>query len=637
MISLRRPDGAAAGAALLCVVYVLTLAPDVTFWDAGEFIAAMHSLGIPHPPGTPLFVLLGTVWTKLFAFLPFAFATNLLCAVATAVAAFVTARLVLRATGSNAMAFASAVAAGSMSTVWLNATETEAYSLALLLASLMLWAADRAGRSETERESNRYLWLTGYLMMLAVPLHLIALVVAPVAILLATYGAAPRWRQGVMLAGVFLMAMGVGRMSLWLVVGGAVVVTAAHPRDGLAMLFIATIAASALAFMYVRARFDPAINQGDPGTWQGLVDMVARRQYDVSPIWPRKAPVWVQLGNLLQYADWQAALSFGPTVMPSIGRTVFTILFLALGFQGAEAHWGRDRRTFAAIATLLVCGSLGVLVYLNLHAGPSIGYGVLAADTVREARERDYFYLFAFWAWGTWAGIGAVYVARRFSRPAWAGALVACLPLVTNWRAVSRGAEPEASLPLAFASELLESTPPNGVLFVVGDNDSYPLWYVQRVKQLRRDVTVVTMPLLPTDWYRRQLSGRYGLIEAADVSKYGGRFETSARIARAARASGRPVVAAMTMSKQERERLGQHWTAAGIVYVEGSAPVDSAMTARSAERVARALGARQPREAIDPVHSYFRRVLECPRQLHESRAAHAPRDSIQLDSVCNYR
>lgn len=630
----RRIDGALAGSALLFVVYLLTLAPDVTFWDAGEFIAAAHSLGIPHPPGTPLFVLLGNVWTKLLAFLPFAFATNMLSAVATALAALLMARMILEATGSDAMAFASVVVAGGMSTVWLNATETEAYSLALLLATLMMWSAGRAGRAESERAASRYLWLTGYLIVLAVPLHLIALVVAPVAVAMATFGAAPRWRQGIMLFGVFLMAMGVGRMSLPLVVAGALIATAARPRVALPLLLVAGLAASALAFMYVRARFDPAINQGDPTTWQGFVDMVARRQYDVSPIWPRKAPVWVQIGNLLQYADWQAALSFGPTVLPSVGRTAFTIVFLALAFQGARYHWDHDRRSFVAIALLLLCGSVGVLVYLNLHAGPSIGYGILPANTVREARERDYFYLFAFWAWGVWAGIGAVHVAQRFSRPAWTGALIACLPLVTNWRAVTRRAEPEASLPLAFASELLESTPSNGVLFVVGDNDSYPLWYAQQVKQVRPDVVVVTMPLLPTDWYRAQLSERNDLD--FDAARYDGRSETSARIATAARESGRPVAAAMTMSKRERERLGERWTAAGIVYVEGAAPIDSAAMARSAERTARALGDARPRDAIDPVNIYFRRILDCPRQLRDvSRSAE--RDSVQLDSVCNYR
>src|SRR5207248_6700662 len=116
-------QGAWIAGALLFAVYLSSLAPDVTFWDAGEFIAAAHSLGIPHPPGTPLFVLLLNVWAKLFFFLPYAVRTNFFSAAVTALAGGVTARLVQRATGNGSMALASALAAGSMSSVWLNATE----------------------------------------------------------------------------------------------------------------------------------------------------------------------------------------------------------------------------------------------------------------------------------------------------------------------------------------------------------------------------------------------------------------------------------------------------------------------------------------------------------------------------------
>src|SRR3954451_22589161 len=87
----------AAGAALvLFTIYAATLAPSVTFWNAGEFIAAARTLGIPHPPGTPLFVIALNAWARLLAFLPFAVATNLFSAVCSAAAAAVTAHVVAR-------------------------------------------------------------------------------------------------------------------------------------------------------------------------------------------------------------------------------------------------------------------------------------------------------------------------------------------------------------------------------------------------------------------------------------------------------------------------------------------------------------------------------------------------------------
>src|SRR5919107_851559 len=84
----RAPYGAAAAVAgVVLAVFVLTLAPTVTFWDAGEFIAAAKTLGIPHPPGTPLFVMIAHVWAKLVPVGEFALRTNLLSAVLSAAAA----------------------------------------------------------------------------------------------------------------------------------------------------------------------------------------------------------------------------------------------------------------------------------------------------------------------------------------------------------------------------------------------------------------------------------------------------------------------------------------------------------------------------------------------------------------------
>ena len=81
-----RLSALAVGAVVLAG-YALTLAPTVTFWDAGELIAAAYTLGIPHPPGTPLFVLLAHVWALLLPVGEYAVRTNLLSATASAAAA----------------------------------------------------------------------------------------------------------------------------------------------------------------------------------------------------------------------------------------------------------------------------------------------------------------------------------------------------------------------------------------------------------------------------------------------------------------------------------------------------------------------------------------------------------------------
>jgi transmembrane protein TMEM260 (protein O-mannosyltransferase) len=635
-----RVSAGALGAAVLFVVYVLTLAPDVTFWDAGEFIAAAHSLGIPHPPGTPLFILLVNVWGKLFFFLPYAVATNLFSAAATALAVALSAQLVNRATGHAYMAFASALIAGGMSSAWLNATETEVYAASLALGVLMIWAGERAGRGD-----ERWTFLTAYLIALAVPLHLSALVAAPAAIALSAMTAHGLvWRRVLMLGGVLTLSMAVGRMSTWLgAVGLALMVAAFWPfrrrhlvLGPMTLVWVSAIGISVLAFLFVRARFDPTINQGDPSTWIALTDAVARRQYAVSPMWPRMAPLWVQLGNLGQYADWQIALSAGPTVLPSVLRTVGTLAFLYVGYVGAVTHWRADRRTFIAFAVLLSCGTLGVLVYLNLHAGPSIGYGIFPANTVREARERDYFYVWGFWTWGLWAGMGAIALARRWARPAWTGLLIALIPIVMNWRAVTRRGEPDETLPRAFAEGLLESTPRDGVLFVMGDNDSYPLWFLQRVERTRPDVAVVTVPLLPTSWYRDEIAHRYQLLADSLVNRFDGKLETAAMIAENARKQGRPVVAAVTMTAEERKKLSRanRWMARGLVYVAGSTGIDTVSTRRWAEWVRAAVPRGETREAIDPVNSYHRRLLDCPEQLGILAQT---ADSTRLDSACNYR
>ncbi|HMA24655.1 MAG TPA: DUF2723 domain-containing protein [Gemmatimonadaceae bacterium] len=633
-----------AGAALL-VVYVATLAPSVTFWDSGEFIAAARVLGIPHPPGTPLFVVALNAWARLWWFLPFAVAANLLSAVCAAAAGGLTALWIGRSSRSPLVGIAAAITAGAMSSVWQNATETEVYSASLLLSVAAIVVADRAG----ETGERRWTVLAAYLLALALPLHLSALVAAPVVVLLATDRVdAPRdWGAGCALLGVCIAVVGASRVSVALVaVGVAVVATSAFmARDerrtvgvwrALSVVTVGVVACTALLFLALRARHDPMINQGDPNTWSRVASVVGRKQYDVAGLWPRQAPVWLQLANWFEYADWQVALSLGPSVIPTVWRVLATVAFAMLGLIGSSWHRRTDKRGWRAVALLFLCGSLGVLVYLNFKAGRSFGWQFVPEDARHEARDRDYFFVLGFWAWGIWAAMGALALARRFALPVWLGLVVAALPIALNWSAVDRRPEPEASLPRELAAVLLDRLPARAVLFVAGDNDSYPLWYAQQVENRRRDVTVVTMPLLAAPWYVEELGRRYRLVvrTAGDVNAL------AAAVANAARASGRPVAVSLTVPASDRDHLSQSWRVAGLVAIDqtpsGAAPtfaIDSAATRATSAAIDAWRRDRVARQAVDPTNEYFLSVLSCPSMIL------APRPSAiqvaSLDSLCN--
>jgi hypothetical protein len=483
-----RRTALAVGATLL-LVYLATLAPGVTLWDAGEFASAVESLGIPHPPGTPLYILIARAWRSALPFTTTAVATNVLAAVCTAASAAIAGALITRWTRDRPAGVAAGLAFGGMSTVWFNATETEVYSASLLLSMLMVWAGDEAGRrrrrsfaesgsqsgaARIDTPDRRHIRLLAFLFAIAPPLHLSALVAAPAAILLATVDDDLRLdgQFALLLGSVALLSVGLGAGS-WTTAGAGgvglilTVITAGYRRAGLARdaaisAALVVLGVSVVAFLVLRSRFDPAINQGNPTTINAAIDVIARRQYDVPGLWPRRAPWWLQLGNVFQYLDWQFALGLDRSVGASWLRTPFTPLFLALAVAGSGAHKRRDARSWSGLVVLVASATVGVAIYLNLRAGPSYGYGVLPPEADREARERDYFFALGFAALGLWIGQGAVRVARsvrawRHSRRAgWAGVAIAALPIALNWRAANRRQEPGASLPIAFARATLE-------------------------------------------------------------------------------------------------------------------------------------------------------------------------------------
>ena len=642
-----------AGCVLLAV-YAATLAPGVTFWDSGEFIAAARTLGIPHPPGTPLFIVLLAAWGHLFGFLPFAVACNLFAAVCTAGAAALLALWIASGTRAPNAAIACAITAGATVTIWQSATETEVYATSLLLVIAAIAAADRAGRTG----ERRWIVLAGYLLALAIPVHLSVLVGAPVVIYLATerVDGTRDWRAGIALFGVAIGIAGVGRLSMALTIVGVALVGAsvAAARDADVrrswwstmggILGAAVLACSAVLILLVRARHDPAINQANPETLKQLAYVIGRRQYDVAGMWPRQAPIWMQIANWFEYAGWQFGLSLGPTVQPTVARVVVVVLFVVFGWYGARWHRDVDRRTWRAMVLLFACGSAGVLVYLNLKAGASFAWAMVPDAAHHEARDRDYFYALSFLVWGGWAGMGGMALSKRLTLPTLTGLIVPAVALAFNWSAVDRRVEPEASLPHEVASTLLREAPPRAVLFVGGDNDTYPLWYLQQVEHVRPDVTVVTLPLLGAPWYAREMQRRYGLVGDSAMPDFDA---LPRRIAQRAHELSRPIAVALSVAASDRDRIGSGWRLTGAILVadSGSASRSAARAARvvvdtpAVRRAAADIGGwqrgRSVHPSLDPVNDYFLDVLSCPRWTLIPNPSAAV--AASLDSLCNLR
>jgi hypothetical protein len=182
-------------------------------------------------------------------------------------------------------------------------------------------------------------------------------------------------------------------------------------------------------------------------------------------------------------------------------------VFATLGIAGLRTLAGRDRAGAWLVGGLWLVTGLGLVVYMNFKPGFSLFWQQYPTIAQHEVRERDYFFVASFQAWGVLAGLGFADLARQLQdRWRWGVAVLAgaVIPLAGNLPAATRRGD-DAWLARDFAYDLLQSVGPYGIVFVLGDNDTYPLWYAQEVDGVRRDVSVVNLSLANTDWYLSQM------------------------------------------------------------------------------------------------------------------------------------
>ena len=179
----------------------------------------------------------------------------------------------------------------------------------------------------------------------------------------------------------------------------------------------------------------------------------------------------------------------------------YYFLPLLLGLLGLVFHYIRNKNDFWVVMLLFVLTGLAIVVYLN--------------QTPAQPRERDYAFAGSFYAFAIWIGLGVLALAeglKKLSSPTIAGIAATVIslsaPIVMaseNWDDHDRSGRYTAR---DFAYNYLASCDENAIIFTNGDNDTFPLWYVQEVEGYRTDVRVCNLSYLSTDWYIDQMKRR---------------------------------------------------------------------------------------------------------------------------------
>jgi hypothetical protein len=314
---------------------------------------------------------------------------------------------------------------------------------------------------------------------------------------------------------------------------------------------------SSYALIFIRSIADPPIDENDPENLEAFISYLEREQYGQTPLltghtydnslgtidrseeafFPRR---YSTMGaHLQQYAnyssDWDYFIDYQVNHMyiryfnwNFIGRdsdiqdapwqggftesrhednpahnSYFYLPFL-LGLFGMVFHFQKDWKRALSVLVLFIMTGLAIIVFLN--------------QTPMQPRERDYAYVGSFFAFAIWIGMGGVGIIDSFKSffktnhaAAYAvlGTLFLCIPVWMGFQNFDDHDRSGRYVAPDYAYNLLQSAAPNAILFTNGDNDTFPLWYLQEVEGVRTDVRVVCLSLLNTDWYIKQLRDQW--------------------------------------------------------------------------------------------------------------------------------
>lgn len=246
--------------------------------------------------------------------------------------------------------------------------------------------------------------------------------------------------------------------------------------------------------------------------WRYLMWNFAGRQNDIQGKYDNIDGNWMSGIKFLDEARLGSQDNLSTDQLNNKGRNYYYFLPFILGVIGFIFHAKKDAKSFYILLSLFLFTGLALKIYLN--------------ERPFEPRERDYALVGSFYVFAMWVGIGvyAIYDGIKKSLSAKvAGPVVIAVSLLAapvlmasqNWDDHDRSHRYTA---LAMAKAYLSSCEPNAILFTIGDNDTFPLWYAQEVEGYRTDVRIVNTSLFMTDWYIDQMKAKAHESEPMPIS-----------------------------------------------------------------------------------------------------------------------
>jgi len=444
-------------------------------------------------------------------------------------------------------------------TFWFNAVEAEVYGLSMFFVSSILWLALRWYEKADWQRGDVYLLLIAYMIGLSVGVHLLAILTLFSVMLLVYFRLNTFSLQGFMKFGVgALLVFGVIYPGIvkWfpslldgefggarseilvfipvIVIGGAlygiyrsIQLKQRIVNVGLLAFLLIVLGYSTYTMVFIRANASPPMNENNPDNLTRLVSYLNREQYGTAPLidrrWNNTEPEQVKAAEkytsdwdyfwnyqmkhmYLRYFGWNFVGVEGDWKEAGVNWKQLYGIPLLLGLFGAFYHWQKDwKMAFVATSFFLVLGLI-LVVYFNMQEP--------------QPRERDYFYVGSFFMFSMWIGMGVLglidEVRERFfrsSNPAPAAYAILALAFAfvpanmarTNYHESNRRGNYVA---WDYSYNLLQSCDKDAILFTNGDNDTFPLWYLQDVEGIRRDIRIVNLSLVNTNWYIHQLKNQ---------------------------------------------------------------------------------------------------------------------------------